>query len=134
MPEDLTPAEYIDAVYETQQLVYALAALRANAPRVSVAYCLLERPDEPVITTYTQPDAPDVANRINALAHGIVNHEFPVTPHPHRDLCGECPGRHALCSHPQSLTLRPPPAPWPGILVRRNARRDGEPVAGPPPR
>ena len=30
------------------------------------------------------------------------------------------PGAHALCSHPQSETLRPPPAPWPGAPARRS--------------
>ena len=34
--------------YATQRMVYALAALRDGAPRVEVAYALLERPAEPV--------------------------------------------------------------------------------------
>src|SRR5262249_1574352 len=48
VPEDSTPAEYIARNYETQRLVYALAALRAGAPAVEIAYCLLESPGEPV--------------------------------------------------------------------------------------
>ena len=46
--EEDTPEAYVQRHYETQKLVYALAALRAGAPRVEVAYCLLERPDEPL--------------------------------------------------------------------------------------
>ena len=114
IPEDATPAEYIARGYETQRLVYALATLRAGAPRVDVAYCLLERPDEPVTTSYVAGDAPELANALQQLARGVIEHEFAPTATPHRELCGDCPGRAALCSHPQSLTLRPPPAPWPG--------------------
>jgi hypothetical protein len=29
-----------------------------------------------------------------------------VAEHPHRELCGDCPGRRALCSWPESMTLR----------------------------
>ena len=58
LPEDTTPADYIARHYETQRLVYALAALRAGAHTTEVAYCLLEQPDEPVTTTYRAADAP----------------------------------------------------------------------------
>jgi RecB family exonuclease len=118
VPEDATPAEYIARNYETQRLVYALAALREGAPAVEVAYCLLERPGEPVLQTFTAADAPDLADKLGQLAHGVIHHDYKVTATPHRELCGDCPGRHALCSHPQSETLRPPPAPWPGAPVR----------------
>jgi hypothetical protein len=29
---------------------------------------------------------------------------------PHRDLCGDCPGRAAMCSWGEEMTLREPPA------------------------
>jgi ATP-dependent exoDNAse (exonuclease V) beta subunit len=118
VPEDATPDDYIARNYETQRLVYALAALRAGAERVDVAYCLLERPDEPVQRSYSANDAPELTDALAALAHGLLNHHYEVTETPHRELCGDCPGRHALCSHPQSRTLRPPPAPWPGAPAR----------------
>jgi ATP-dependent helicase/nuclease subunit A len=132
-PDD-TPEAYVERHYETQRLVYALAALRAGAPRVEVAYCLLERPDQPLITTFTAQDAPEVAARITELAHGILTHDYPVTPTPHRELCGTCPGRHALCRYAEDLTLRPPPDPWPGAPVRRTSPADAPPVAAPPSR
>ncbi len=113
------PDDYIARNYETQRLVYALAALRDGAPRVEVAYCLLDHdPETPVTRTYTQADAPDLADEINRLATGILTHAYPVTPTPHRELCGDCPGRAKLCSYGPDETLRPPPAPWPGVPVR----------------
>jgi len=121
VPEDTTPHEYIARNYETQRLVYALAALRAGATEVEVAYCLLERPAEPVTTVYRAQDAPELADALAQLAHGLLTHHYEVTDTPHRELCGACPGRHALCSHPQSLTLRPPPAPWPGAPARHTS-------------
>jgi len=35
----------------------------------------------------------------------MLTGEYPVTAHPHRELCESCPGRRALCSHPESRTL-----------------------------
>ena len=36
----------------------------------------------------------------------MLQAEYPVTGTPHRDLCGDCPGRPALCSYDESMTLR----------------------------
>jgi len=106
-PVSEDPRELIERHYGTQRLIYALAALRSAAPRVEVAHCLLERPGEPVSVTYTADDAPELVARLARLAHGLLAHEHPVTAHPHRELCGDCPGRTALCSWPESVTLRP---------------------------
>jgi ATP-dependent exoDNAse (exonuclease V) beta subunit len=106
------PEDIVERDYSTQQIVYALAALRDGAPRVETAHCFLERPDEPVSAVFTQSDAPDLAGRLSELATGILEHDYPVTATPHRELCGECPGRTALCSWPERRTLSPlPPAP-----------------------
>lgn len=134
VPEGTTPEAYVERNYETQRLVYALAALRAGAPRVEVAYCLLERPDEPLTVTYDAHDAPDVAARIRELAHGILTHAYPVTDTPHRELCGTCPGRTKLCSYSSEETLRVSPALWPGAPVRRTPPAGTSPVAAPPRR
>jgi ATP-dependent exoDNAse (exonuclease V) beta subunit len=101
------PHELIERHYGTQRLIYALAALRSGAPSVEVAHCLLERPGEPVSATFTPADAPELVARLAGLAQGLLAHEHPVTAHPHRELCGDCPGRAALCSWPESVTLRP---------------------------
>ncbi len=54
-----------------------------------------------------------------ARVAGALAGEFEVCPEPHIDLCAGCPGRRALCVHPEELTGRelpagtelPPPAP-----------------------
>ena len=62
--------------------MYALAALRAGATEVEVAYCLLERPAEPVTTVYRAQDAPELADALAQLAHGLLTHHYEVTRHP----------------------------------------------------
>jgi len=88
-------------------MVYALAALQDGAARVEVAYALLERPDVPVSATFSPADAPALADALLRLAGGVLAEHWPVAEHPHRELCGECPGRHTLCSWPEAMTLRP---------------------------
>jgi hypothetical protein len=109
--DDDTPEALIVREYATQRLVYALAALRDGAPAVEVAHCLLERPAEPVSAVYTAADAPDLAAALLTLATGVVEHRYPVSDTPHRDLCAECAGRATLCSWPESVTLRPASSP-----------------------
>ena len=135
-PRTRRRSEYIARNYETQRLVYALAALRDGAPEVEVAYCLLERPAEPVTTRlHARQDAPELADALAQLAHGVLDpRTIRSRRRPHRELCGDCPGRHALCSHPQSVTLRPPPAPWPGAPARRTSPAGASRAAGRRPR
>jgi ATP-dependent helicase/nuclease subunit A len=132
--DGMDPDELVERDYATQRLVYALAALRDGAPRVEVAHCLLERPAEPVTRTYTPADAPELTARLSALAHGLLAHEFPVAAEPHRELCGDCPGRRALCSWGEDATLRPPPPPSPAAPDRRSSPAGAASAAGPPPR
>jgi hypothetical protein len=108
LADEDTPEELVERAYTTQRMVYALAALHGGAPRVEVAYCLLERPAEPVSATFGPDDAPALASALLDLAAGVLHERWPVAPHPHRELCGDCPGRHALCSWPEEMTLRPP--------------------------
>ena len=106
------PAAVVEAGYATQRIVYALAALREGAPAVEVAYCFLERPEVAVAARFAQRDVPALAERLTQLADGVLAREYPVTPEPHRALCGDCPGRASLCSWPEAMTLREP-APTP---------------------
>ncbi|HWM08135.1 MAG TPA: 3'-5' exonuclease, partial [Solirubrobacteraceae bacterium] len=101
--EGAEPAEVVERDYATQRIVYALAALRDGAPRAEVAYCFLERPGEPVSEVFT--DASALAERLHGLAQGVLEGRYPVTEAPHRELCGDCPGRAALCSYPEERTL-----------------------------
>jgi ATP-dependent exoDNAse (exonuclease V) beta subunit len=105
--EEETPAELVERAYVTQRAVYALAALREGAARVEVAHCLLERPGEPVSATFGQADAPALADALLRLATGVLAERWPVADAPHRELCGDCPGRRTLCSWPEEITLRP---------------------------
>jgi ATP-dependent exoDNAse (exonuclease V) beta subunit len=102
-------AAYVEEHYGVQRLVYALAALRGGAARVEVAYALLERPREPVSERFEAADAERLEAELLALAAGMLAGEYPVTDAPHRELCLTCPGRRALCSHPEELTLRERP-------------------------
>ena len=97
----------VERDYATQRVVYALAALRDGAPAVDVAYCFLERPGEPVVRTFTAADAAALGEQVVGLARGVLDERYPVTPAPHRELCADCPGRRALCSHPESRTMAP---------------------------
>jgi hypothetical protein len=115
---DRDPAELTASAYETQRLVYALAALRGGAERVEVAYCFLERPDEPVTALYDTADAGDLERRLAELASGVIDGRFEPSPTPHRALCGDCPGRASLCSWGAERTL----AEEPGGVVDRQAQ------------
>jgi len=103
--EGAEPADLVDRDYATQRIVYALAALRDGAPRVEVAYCFLERPGEPVTQAFLAADEPALAEQLAGLARGVLEARYEVTPKPHRDLCGDCPGRGSLCSWPEEVTL-----------------------------
>ena len=105
--EGLEPAELVERDYRTQRIVYALAAMRAGAPRVEVAYVLLERPDAPVTSVYEAGDAGRLETELLELARGVVEARFEPTSEPHRELCHDCPGRPALCSWDEERTLAP---------------------------
>jgi ATP-dependent helicase/nuclease subunit A len=100
---------YVRERYGVQLRVYALAALRGGATRVEVAYAFLQRPLEPFGEVFEAADAERLEAELLALAAGMLAGEYPVTDSPHRDLCLTCPGRRALCSHPEELTLRERP-------------------------
>jgi RecB family exonuclease len=102
------PAAVVERSYTTQRLVYGLAALRAGAPRVEVAYAFLEAPDRPVAEVYEDPAVLEA--RLLELASGVLGGDYEPTAAPHRELCWTCPGRPALCSWGPEMTLRDPPA------------------------
>ena len=105
-PATALPA-YVARHYAIQRRVYALAALRGGAPRVEVAYAFLERPQEPVAERFEAADADGLEDELRGLAAGLLAGEYPVAAVPHRELCLTCPGRRALCSYEEELTLRP---------------------------
>jgi hypothetical protein len=98
--------DVVERDYDVQQRLYALAVLRAGAPGVEVAYVFLERPDEPVTATFVPADVPRLEAELAQLAGGLLAGEYAVAPTPHLGLCAGCPGRRALCVHPEELTGR----------------------------
>jgi ATP-dependent exoDNAse (exonuclease V) beta subunit len=103
--EERTPAELVEGEYTVQRLVYALAALRSGADRAEVAYVLLERPDEPVVTSYDAAQADELESELLQLASGVVEGQFEPTDQPHAELCANCPGQPALCTWGPERTL-----------------------------
>jgi ATP-dependent helicase/nuclease subunit A len=103
---------YVEADYGAQRRIYALAALGAGATDVEVAHLFLARPAEPATVVYDRNDLPRLREEIDGLIAGIAAGRFVPTDRPHRALCLTCPGRRALCHHPEELTLREivPPA------------------------
>ena len=99
--EDVSPAESVDAEYHLQRLVYALASFRAGAEEVEVAYVFLERPDEPVVATFTAADLPALELRlseaIGAIRAGIFR------PTPSEFACSGCPALDVVCAGPRLL-------------------------------
>ncbi len=100
------PAELTAEAYSTQRLVYALAGLRSGVDRVEVVHCFLERPDEPAVATFAGADAAGLEDQLLELAGGVVEGRFEPSPTPHLELCGDCPGRAALCSWDEHHTLQ----------------------------
>jgi ATP-dependent helicase/nuclease subunit A len=99
--EDL--AALVAREYETQRLLYALAVLRAGAPRVEIVHWFLHRPGDWVSATYDQAQRAELEERVRArIARAL---RFDVSARPRRALCETCPGRGTLCSHPEAVTL-----------------------------
>jgi ATP-dependent helicase/nuclease subunit A len=101
---------HVEADYGAQRRIYALAALGGGAERVEVAHLFLARPGEPAVARYEAADAPRLRRELGALSEGIARREFTPTDRPHRALCLTCPGRRALCHHPEERTLAEEPA------------------------
>jgi ATP-dependent helicase/nuclease subunit A len=105
------PERVVEEEYATQRVVYALAGLRAGAPRVEVAYCFLDRPDEPVTAGFEPADVPALEGRLLELAGDLLVARFAPTDAPHRGLCQFCAGQPALCSwEPEQTLAAQPPA------------------------
>ena len=113
--EGAEPADVVERQYATQRLVYALAALRDGAPRAEVAYCFLERPASRSRARSSPPRSRRSRSASPASPAACSRAATRSTETPHRELCGDCPGRAALCSWGEDMTLREAPAnvnPW----------------------
>ena len=135
------PEDVVESKYTIQRAVYALAALASGAPAVEVAYCFLERPRDVVSVRFTSEESASLSAEVLAAASGVLEGRWPVATEPHRGLCGDCPGRRVLCSHPEDQTLRDAVDTHGDVLrappvARRSSRgarsSGGVPVAGAP--
>ena len=104
--QGLSPATRVAEAYATQQLVYALAALRAGAAEVEVAHVFLEVAAEPVTERFTADDRATLERQLVALAAGVSAGRFPVTDVPQRSICAGCPAEGGLCSWSLEMTRR----------------------------
>jgi hypothetical protein len=68
-----------------------------------------------VRSTYTAEDVPMLERDLLDLAAGPLGGDYRVSPAPHRELCATCPGRRAMCSWPEEMTLRETP----GVLLQK---------------
>ncbi len=107
--EQLEPADVVARQYGAQRLIYAIAALRAGAREVEIAYVFLERPDAPVMLRYELADLVELELELVGRTAGIRRGEFAVSETPHRRLCAGCPAEGGLCSWPRELTRREAP-------------------------
>ena len=92
------PEALVARDYATQRLVYALAALRDGA-RARRGRLLLPRARRasPSVAVYGAADASALAERLLALADGVLRGRFTPTDTPHRELCADLPGAaHAV--------------------------------------
>ena len=99
--EELSPADVVEAEYGLQRLVYALAAFRAGAEEVEVAYVFLERPDEVVTTTFTRTQTSELEAQLSEAIRRIDAGEF--RPTPSEFACAGCPALDVVCAGPRLL-------------------------------
>ncbi len=97
--EEHAPVEVVEAEYRLQRLVYALAAFRAGAESVEVTYVFLERPGEPVATTFDRDELPDLEAELTAAIDRIQAGDFHPTPS--EFACPGCPALDVVCAGPR---------------------------------
>jgi hypothetical protein len=104
-----TPDEIVEADYNLQRLVYALACFRAGVDEVEVVYHFLERPDAVVTTPFARHELPLLEAELSAAIARIDAGEF--VPTPSEFTCSGCPALDLVCAGPRlGGGLTPPPA------------------------
>jgi ATP-dependent helicase/nuclease subunit A len=97
--EDLSPEEALEDDYTLQRLVYALAAFRAGADEVEVAYVFLERPEDAVRRTFSRSEVPALEAELSGAIAAIHDGEF--RPAPSEFACNGCPALDVVCAGPR---------------------------------
>ncbi|MDP9401146.1 MAG: PD-(D/E)XK nuclease family protein, partial [Actinomycetota bacterium] len=104
--EEADLERHVEEAHGVQRRAYALAALAAGAPRVEVVHAFLARAGATAHATFAPSDAERLRAELRALAAAPLLVDARPTDRPHRTLCATCPGRRALCSHGEEVTLR----------------------------
>ncbi|HUK44305.1 MAG TPA: UvrD-helicase domain-containing protein [Gaiellaceae bacterium] len=91
-----SPEEIVESVYRLQQLVYALACLRAGADEVEIVYVFLERPDGVVSASFSRADTVLLERELSTAIDRINAGEFVATPG--EFTCAGCPALGVVCS------------------------------------
>jgi hypothetical protein len=78
--------------------VYALAAFRAGADEVEVAYVFLERPEDVVLRAFTRSEIPALEAELSAAIAAIQEGDF--RPTPSEFACSGCPALDVVCAGP----------------------------------
>jgi ATP-dependent helicase/nuclease subunit A len=99
--EEVTPEQALEDDYALQRLVYALAALRAGAGEVEVAYVFLEQPEEPVTRTFARDEVASLEAELSAAIADIQAGRF--VPSPAELTCAGCPALDLVCAGPRLL-------------------------------
>ena len=81
-------AALVERDYGVQRLLYALAVLRAGAPRVEVVHWFLERPQEWVARALRGASAASSKSCWRRASSARAQRGFAVSEQPHRGLCG----------------------------------------------
>ena len=92
------PTEVAEGDYRVQRLVYALACFRAGAEEVEVVYQFLERPEEPVTSTFARVDMPGLEAQLSVEIARIREGRF--VPTPGEMACAGCPALDVVCAGP----------------------------------
>jgi ATP-dependent helicase/nuclease subunit A len=99
--EEAVPEDAVRAEYGLQRLVYALAAFRAGAQEVEVAYLFLERPDDVVIAKFAREDVSALEAELSEAIRMIQGGDF--RPTPSEFVCPGCPALDVVCAGPRLL-------------------------------
>jgi hypothetical protein len=103
--EDLSPEEALEDDYSLQRLVYALAAFRAGAEEVEIAYVFLERPEDAVRRTFARDEVDGLEKELSAAIATI--HEGDFRPTPSEFACSGCPALDVVCAGPRLAGAQP---------------------------
>ena len=87
--------DMVDDSYGVQVATYALAALRAGAAEVEIAYAFLENLEVTPTRSFTAADAPRLEAELRADIDAIRAGQFPARP---GFQCRDCPALDLLCA------------------------------------